>query len=64
MTPSQASAGGAESLRGAAGLRVPSHGEQRAVTGNRQAELSSETAGLSLDSEKQHQQNGGWFGQF
>lgn len=39
-----------------AGMRVPSHSEQRAVKGNRQVVLSNETVGLSLDSEKQQEQ--------
>lgn len=47
----------------AAGIRVL-HSEQRTVRGNRQVELSNEIAGLSLDSEKQHEQNGDLFGQF
>lgn len=54
------------------GLRVPERGCWHKSTpiwaenseGNRQVELSNEIAGLSLDSEKQHQQNGGLFGQF
>lgn len=39
-----------------AGVRVPSHSEQRAVRGNRQVELSNETVGLSLNSERQQEQ--------